>query len=155
VRTAINDREPFFREQQRAKVILYRVLREAEKIFIFEMRGLVLEGARLSFYIKPTDGFHLPAIMKWLKQTFAVRFYLRAGKSGHIWGDRYWSRVLEGEPSDGAGVVDWKAVEAAAEPPTPADMRRKLNKVRPHQAEKAAKTPLSPKIPLHTASPPA
>jgi hypothetical protein len=43
----------------------------------------------------------LPRIMQWLKQTFAVRYNLPHGRSGHIWGDRYWSRILE------AGPLDW------------------------------------------------
>jgi hypothetical protein len=55
---------------------------------------------------KSADGLQLPAIMQWLKQMFAVRFNLGTGRSGHIWGDRYWSRVLEGEPPDWAGEVD-------------------------------------------------
>jgi hypothetical protein len=33
------------------------------------MRGLVLDKAWLSFYIKPADGYQLPKIMQWLKQT--------------------------------------------------------------------------------------
>jgi hypothetical protein len=36
--------------------------------------------------------------MKWMKQVFAQRFNAAAGRIGHIWGDRYWSRILEGEP---------------------------------------------------------
>jgi hypothetical protein len=65
--------------------------------------------------------------------------------------------VLEGEPPEGAAAVDWKAVEAEAEAPTAADMRRrrKLNGVRPHQAENGAEPPFSPEIPLRAASPPA
>jgi hypothetical protein len=38
--------------------------------------------------------------MKWVKQTFAERFNRRDGRTGHIWGDRYESRVLEGEPPE-------------------------------------------------------
>jgi hypothetical protein len=30
-------------------------------------------------------------------------------------GDRYWSKVLEGEPPEWAAEVDWEAVEVAAE----------------------------------------
>jgi hypothetical protein len=148
----INDGEPLFREQQRAKGLLFRLLLEARKMFTFEMRGFALERERLSFYIKPADGFLLPKIMQWLKQTFTVRFNLRAGRTGHRWGDRYWSEVLEG-----VAAVDWAEVEAEAEAPTAADMRRrrKLNGVRPQQAENEAETPFSPEIPLHSASPPA
>jgi hypothetical protein len=125
-------------------------------MFTFEMRGFALEGEWLSFYIKPADGFQLPAIMQWLKQTFAVRFNRRDGRTGHIWGDRYRSRVLEGEPPPGAREVDWTAVEAAAtEAPTPAGRRRRPGRVSPLLAGKAARTRFSPEIPLHTASPPA
>jgi hypothetical protein len=157
VRTAINDREALFREHRLAKAILLRVLLEAKDLFIFEMRGFALEGDLLSFYIKPADGLRLPAIMQWLKQTFAARFNRRDDRTGHRWGDRYWSCVLEGEPPEWAGEVDWKAVEAEAEAPTAADMRRrrKRNGVRPRQAEKGEETPFSPEIPLRAASPPA
>jgi hypothetical protein len=40
----------------------------------------------------------LPQIMKWLKQVFAQRFNGKAGRIGHIWGDRYGSEIVEGEP---------------------------------------------------------
>jgi hypothetical protein len=39
--------------------------------------------------------------MKWLKQTFTQRYNRATGRTGHIWGDRYWSRILEGEPPEG------------------------------------------------------
>ncbi|MDR2052567.1 MAG: hypothetical protein LBP80_04055, partial [Treponema sp.] len=42
----------------------------------------------------------LPEIMKWMKQTFAQRYNRWAGWTGHVWGDRYWSRILEGEPPE-------------------------------------------------------
>jgi hypothetical protein len=47
----------------------------------------------------------LPAIMQWLKQTFSVCFNRRVGRTGHVWGDRYWSRVVEGEPPKGVEEV--------------------------------------------------
>ncbi|MDR2053669.1 MAG: hypothetical protein LBP80_09665, partial [Treponema sp.] len=50
--------------------------------------------------IKPEDGLELPEIMKWMKQTFAQRYNRWAGWIGHVWGDRYWSRILEGEPPE-------------------------------------------------------
>jgi hypothetical protein len=61
---------------------------------------LRLQDDWLTFYIKPLDGLELPAIMKWLKQTFAQRYNRETGRIGHIWGDRYWSRVLEGDPPE-------------------------------------------------------
>ncbi|MDR1128799.1 MAG: transposase, partial [Treponema sp.] len=79
-----------------------RVFRQAQGRYAFEVRALRLEDDRLTFYIMPADGFSLPAIMKWVKQVFAQRFNGMDGREGHIWGDRYWSEILEGEPQEEA-----------------------------------------------------
>jgi REP element-mobilizing transposase RayT len=100
VRTRINNREPLFRRAN-ALAIFAGVFRETELRFVFEVRGLRLEDDWLTFYIRPEDGFELPDIMKWMKQVFAQRFNAASGREGHIWGDRYWSRILEGEPEEG------------------------------------------------------
>jgi hypothetical protein len=105
--TAINNREPLFRLRQ-ALALFRRVLDDTRGRFVFEMSGLRLEGERLTFYIKPADGLSLPDILKWMKQTFAVRYNRLVGRTGHIWGDRYWSVILEGEPPEVAG---WEDVE--------------------------------------------
>jgi hypothetical protein len=154
VKTAVNNREPLFRLMP-AAAILFRVLRDARGIFAFEMRGLRLEDERLSFYIRPACGFQLPLIMQWMKQTFAVRFNVCAGRTGHIWGDRYWSRIVAGDPPEWAEVVDWGVVEAAAETRIPAArVRVRPGGVSPRTARKAAKTGFSPKIPLRSVPPP-
>jgi hypothetical protein len=38
--------------------------------------------------------------MKRLKQVFAQRYNRKAGRIGHIWGDRYGSWIVEGEPPE-------------------------------------------------------
>jgi hypothetical protein len=96
----------------------------------------------------------LPAIMQWVKQTFAVRFNLGEDRTGHVWGDRYWSQVLAGEPPEWAAEVDWEAVEAAAETgeisfgPCPPDG------VSPLSAETPAETGFSPQNPARPPPPP-
>jgi REP element-mobilizing transposase RayT len=99
VRTRINNREPLFR-RTRALTIFTGVFRETMLRFAFTVRGLRVEDDWLTFYIKPEDGFELPKIMKWMKQVFAQRYNAAAGRIGHVWGDRYWSRILEGEPPE-------------------------------------------------------
>ncbi|MDR3355648.1 MAG: transposase, partial [Spirochaetaceae bacterium] len=91
ISSRVNNREPLFRGG-RAPALFYRVFRETAHRFVFAVRGLTLAGDRLAFYIRPADGFELPAIMKWLKQTFAIRYNRDNGRTGHLWGDRYWSR---------------------------------------------------------------
>jgi REP element-mobilizing transposase RayT len=99
VRTRVNNREPLFR-RWKALAVFDWVFRETQKRYVFEVRAMRLAGDLLTFYIKPVDGFRLPAIMKWMKQVFAVKFNQVDRRSGHIWGDRYWSRILPGEPPE-------------------------------------------------------
>ncbi|MDR2397705.1 MAG: transposase, partial [Spirochaetaceae bacterium] len=83
-----------------------RVFKETKKRFVFQIRRLSIADDHLTFYIKPADGMQLPAIMKWLKQVFAQRYNQAEGRVGHIWGDRYGSWVLPGEPPvEEVGVV--------------------------------------------------
>jgi REP element-mobilizing transposase RayT len=117
VRTRINNREPLFRHV-RALTIFEKVFRQTMLRFVFRIRNLRLEDDWLTFYIKPEDGLELPDIMKWMKQVFAQRYNAAEGRIGHIWGDRYWSRIVEGEP------VGEEAAEALERLPA--------NGVRPH-----------------------
>jgi REP element-mobilizing transposase RayT len=97
IRTRINNREPLFR-RLRALAIFAKVFRQTMLRFVFTIRDLRLEDDWLKFYIRPDDGLELPDIMKWMKQVFAQRYNAAEGRIGHIWGDRYWSRIVEGEP---------------------------------------------------------
>jgi REP element-mobilizing transposase RayT len=106
VRTRINNREPLFCHV-RALTIFTKVFRQTMLRFVFRIRGLHLEDDWLTFYIQPEDGLELPDIMKWMKQVFAQRYNAAAGRIGHIWGDRYWSRIVEGEPVEEAAASEY------------------------------------------------
>jgi hypothetical protein len=86
--TAVNNREPlFWSALERAR--FKQVLNEARKLHAFALYGLRFSGPAISFYVKPGDGFQLPEIMQWIKQTYSVRYNVYDGRTGHIWGDRY------------------------------------------------------------------
>jgi hypothetical protein len=148
VRTAVNNREPLFQQRQAVKVFC-RVFGEARGRFAFELRGFRLDEERLSFYIKPADGMQLPAIMQWVKQTFAVRFNRGTDRTGHVWGDRYWSKVLEGEPPAWAAEADWEAVETAAKTGVISFGPWLPDGVSPLTGETPAETGFSPQNPAH------
>jgi REP element-mobilizing transposase RayT len=140
IRTRVNNREPLFR-RDRARALFTGVFRETGLRFVFEIRGLRLEDDWLTFYIRPEDGLELPDIMKWMKQTFARRYNRAAGRIGHIWGDRYWSRILEGDPP---GDVEGNGEKAAASD----------TGARPYGAENDAKPGFPFIFPRSTAPPP-
>jgi REP element-mobilizing transposase RayT len=103
ISTQINNRELLFCVDT-ARKIFEQVFHETERRFVFKIQGLSFEGDLLRFYIRPENGLELPDIMKWMKQTFARRYNRATGRTGHIWGDRYWSRILEGEPPEEANA---------------------------------------------------
>jgi hypothetical protein len=85
--------------------------------------------------------------MKWMKQVFAQRYNREDGRTGHIWGDRYGSRVLEGEPPGEEGVVGDEGRGAsnlgASNPgvrPYSTKVRFCSLRVRPYGGERAGKT---------------
>jgi hypothetical protein len=105
----VNVGKPVFRLGW-AETLFYGVLLETQRRFKFEMRGLIFDGAWVSFYIKPKYGFELSKIMQWLKQTFSFRFNVRTGRVEHLWGERYESVIVDGAPPVEAEVVDWGMV---------------------------------------------
>jgi hypothetical protein len=110
INTAVNNGEPLFLSEFGVWLLEW-VLSEARLIFAFELRGVRVAGATVSFFIKPANGLQLPEIMKWIKQVFAVRFKWDDGRTGHIWGDRYGSEILPGEPPEWAEVYAFMAIE--------------------------------------------
>jgi REP element-mobilizing transposase RayT len=116
ISTQINNRELLFCVKK-AREIFEQVFRETELRFVFEIQGLSFEGDLLRFYIRPEDGLQLPEIMKWMKQTFAQRYNRAMGRTGHIWGDRYWSRILAGEPPEDATAGRAGASATGVRPP--------------------------------------
>jgi REP element-mobilizing transposase RayT len=110
VSTDVNNREGVFWSRKTVR-LLRKVLREARGVYEFEVRGLRVEADRVSFYVNAADGFQLPDIMQWIKQTFAVRYNVGHGRTGHIWGERYWSVVLGCDPPESAEVCDLMAAD--------------------------------------------
>jgi hypothetical protein len=66
-------------QSRKALKLFARVLDDTAARFDFEIRGLRLKDDLLVFCVKPANGFQLPRIMQWLKQTFAVRYNLLNG----------------------------------------------------------------------------
>jgi REP element-mobilizing transposase RayT len=95
----VNRHEQIFLDRD-AVELFNRTLCETGERFPCEVRHLVISADSVSFYIKPVDGLQLPEIMQWLKQTFAVRYNVMKGLDGHLWGDRYWSKIVDGEPPE-------------------------------------------------------
>jgi REP element-mobilizing transposase RayT len=132
IRTRVNNREPLFR-YGKARAVFTGTFRETARRFTCEIRGFRLSEDWLTFYIKPAEWRELPVIMKWMKQVFTQRYNREEGRIGHLWGDRYGSRIVEGEP---AGEDAREAGRTDPAVPLP-------HRVRPYWEERPAKTVFS------------
>jgi hypothetical protein len=167
VRTSVNDTEPLFWSRPN-RDLFKQGLYEVRQIYGFELSGLRFSGPQVSFYIKSADGFQLPEIMQWIKQTFAARFNVIDGRTGHIWGDRYWSLILPGEPPEdaeayvfapvvGGGRKGWRRIPAGGvggrgkRGPTPGSPAWDVEG-RPRTGLKAGKPPPQPGSPRRAAA---
>jgi hypothetical protein len=165
VSTAVNNREPLFwclRERTRFK----RVLDEAHVFYAFVLYGLCFDGPTVSFYIKPADGFELPEIMQWIKQTYAYRYNVYDGRTGHIWGDRYASKVLTGEPPEEEIAAGGSGRKESGEEERTPEEGEKIPKARlregppdggdsHYEGELTRNTAFSPHSPRHATAEPA
>jgi hypothetical protein len=166
VRTSVNNGEPLFWSQPNQD-LFKQVLYEVRQIYGFSLSGLRFSGSEVSFYIRPGDGFQLPDIMQWIKQTFAARFNVIDGRTGHIWGDRYWSEILAGNPPEWAeayvfvpvvcGRKAWRRIAAGGagcgwKHGGPAGKPARDAGDRPRTGRWAVKRPLRPGLPRHAAA---
>jgi hypothetical protein len=86
---------------------------------------------------------------------FSVRFNVIVGRTGHVWGDRYWSEILEGDSPKAAAEVDWAAVDAEVDKEILAAITYSLSWASPRLTRTREKLRFSFKTAPILASPPA
>src|SRR5262249_7726053 len=47
------------------------------------------------FIIQPGRGVSLSAVMQWIMSVFAMSWNRRHGLTGHVWGERFFSRIIQ------------------------------------------------------------
>ncbi len=52
-------------------------------------------GNHFHFIIQPSRGTSLSSVMQWILSVFAMAFNKLLGLTGHVWGCRFFSRILE------------------------------------------------------------
>jgi len=72
------------------------ILKRAKTKFNFSLKNFCVMGNHIHFLIKPGPGESLSKIMQWLLGVFAQAWNKKHGLSGHLWGDRFFSRIIAG-----------------------------------------------------------
>jgi len=89
-------------------------LARAKKRYRFHVANFCVMGNHVHLQIQPARGENLSAIMRWLLGRFSRAYNKERGLSGHFWGDRFRSRVLDGLRQFTAtfGYIDENPVKA-------------------------------------------
>jgi REP element-mobilizing transposase RayT len=69
----------------------------AKTKFPFELWNFTILDSHIHFLIKPGPGVSLSKIMQWLKCNFAKKWNKIQHTTGHLWGDRFFSRIIRNE----------------------------------------------------------
>jgi putative transposase len=88
-----NRKEMIFHADETKKLFLL-VIREAKTKFKFDIENFCLMGNHFHFIVRPARGVSLSSIMQWILGVFAMRYNRSRNLSGHVWGDRFFSRVI-------------------------------------------------------------
>ncbi|MDR2150267.1 MAG: transposase, partial [Spirochaetaceae bacterium] len=88
------NRDAFEVEPDEMKKLFLTVIAEAKtkKGFKFKLWNFCIMGNHFHFLITPEKGQSLSNLLKWIKMVYAIRWNKKHHKTGHFWGDRFFSR---------------------------------------------------------------
>lgn len=91
---ARTNRGEFILRDDAVKDLLLEVFKEAHQKYRFTVRDFSIMDNHFHFMMRPGRGESLSRIMQWVLSVFAIRFNRRYGLFGHVWYDRFKSKVV-------------------------------------------------------------
>jgi putative transposase len=80
----------------RFKTFFLSFVAKAKRRFHFRLWDFCIMGNHIHFLIKSGKGGTLSEIMQWIKCNFAKAWNREHGRKGHVWGERFYSRIING-----------------------------------------------------------
>jgi len=93
VSARINNKEMLLDSEQ-IKELFQQTLMRAKKKFDFIIENFVIMGNHYHLIIRPLKNESLSRIMQWIMSVSAMAVNKKLGRSGHLWGERFFSRIL-------------------------------------------------------------
>jgi putative transposase len=92
--TARANRQEMILEAGDMKELFLSVVKRAKKKYDFRLENFCIMGNHFHFVIQPSRGQSLSAIMRWILSVFAMAYNRIKGLTGHVWGSRFFSRII-------------------------------------------------------------
>lgn len=94
--TARANRQELIMDPHGMKVLFLATILRAKKRYRFQISNFSILGNHFHLIITPGSGESLSAIMQWILSVFAMAYNRKLGLTGHVWGERFFSKVIEG-----------------------------------------------------------
>jgi putative transposase len=82
----------FLNPAMRALFLAY--IKRLKKKYSFAIYNFCIMGNHIHFVIRPDKDSSLSEIMQWLLGNYAKEWNKRHGVTGHLWGDRFFSKII-------------------------------------------------------------
>lgn len=93
VTSRVNNREMLL-EPDRVKQLFENVLYRAKKEYSFSIEHFTIMNNHIHLILLPHEDESLSRIMQWILSVFALIYNKQTGRSGHFWGERFYSIIL-------------------------------------------------------------
>ena len=92
---AKSNRGEFILNSDEIKTMFIEILKEAKKKYSFKLKHFCIMSNHIHLLIEPTNGTSLSRMMQWILSVFAIRFNKIFGQIGHVWYDRFKSKIIQ------------------------------------------------------------
>ena len=91
----VNRGEMIF-EEEASKELLLDIVTRAKRKYDFELKDFSIMDNHVHLIVKPDPKSSLSRIMQWILSVFARTWNKLHHTNGHLWGERFFSRIIEG-----------------------------------------------------------
>jgi putative transposase len=78
-----------------AKALFLEVVARAKEKYDFRIENFCVMENHFHFILQPGKGVSLSRIMQWILSVFAMAWNRLHGLKGHVWGERFFSKIIE------------------------------------------------------------
>ena len=94
--TARTNRKEMLLEPAAMKELFLGVVVRAKQKYSFRLENFSIMGNHFHFIIQPASKEKLSSILQWIMSVFAMAWNRIHDQTGHVWGQRFFSKVIAG-----------------------------------------------------------
>ena len=92
--TARTNRGEFIFDSDEVKELFCSIVDEAKENYNFKVTNYSVMSNHIHMLVEPLHGTRLSPMMQWILSVFAIRFNKTMGYKGHVWYDRFKSKIV-------------------------------------------------------------